>query len=411
MRELIVAGAYFDGAARHADGPYVVCVEDGRVAAVGREAAGRGALPGPFRDPALPIRRAPFAMPGLVEAHAHIVLDGGELDLAARSAYLKAPFAAMMDTARRNLQESIRHGITLVRDGGDRYRVNHAARAEARGAPLPTLRSAGMGIRRPARYGGLMAYEAKDDDEIEEVVTRIADEGADDLKIILSGIIDFATGRVQGDPQFDERALRLVVGSARARGLRTFAHCSGLAGLEVAVAAGVDSIEHGFFMNRDILRRMAEKRIAWVPTFSPVHFQRAHPGIAGWDEAAVGHLRRIVDDHLAHVALAHELGVDLVAGSDAGSHGVRHGPALVDELLFLLQAGIPMAAVLEAATSRPRRLWGTADGWIRAGAAADLVLLAGDPFDDPLQLRNVMAVLKEGVPAHLAAAGGERACA
>lgn len=397
MRELILANSYFDGRVRHAGGPYEILIEDGRIRSV-EAVNGRSMASPASRD--LRTHRAEFAMPGLVEAHAHVFLDGGELDAAARAAYLEAPPPTMVEVARRNLASALRSGVTLVRDAGDRYGVNHVLRAEARagGSTLPELRSPGAGIRRPGRYGAFIAGEARNDEEIVATVHRIADEGADDLKIILTGIIDFASGMVKGEPQFDERSLALMVATAHGRGLRTFAHCSGSSGLEVAVAAGVDSIEHGFFMSREILVRMAEKGIAWVPTFSPVRFQWAHPELAGWNAVAVAHLRRILDEHLRHLRIAHEVGVALVAGSDAGSIGVRHGRGLVDELFFFLEAGLPLAAVLESATSRPRRLWGMGDGLLRPGSPADLVLLGGDPFEEHRQLLQVAAVFRSGRP-------------
>ena len=395
MQQLILTTSYFDGHVRHTDGPFALLIEDGRVRSI--ERAGEAELAGAAAA-GRRTHRAEFVMPGLVEAHAHIFLDGGELDTAARSRYLDAPFETMVAMARRNLAEALNHGVTLIRDAGDRYGVNHAARAEScrPDEVFPALRSPGLGIRRPGRYGGFLAHEANDDDEIVAIVDRIAEGGADDIKIILTGIIDFASGTVKGEPQFDVEALSLILRAARARGLKTFAHCSGSAGLEVAVAAGVDSIEHGFFMTRDLLARMAEKGIAWVPTFSPVHFQWAHPEFARWDAATVGHLRRILDAHLEHVARAHEMGVPLVAGSDAGSHGVCHGRGLLDDLFFFLEAGLPLAAVLESATSRPRRLWGVDEGLLQAGAPADLVLLAGDPFQDHRHLRENVAVFRAG---------------
>lgn len=395
MQQLIVAKRYFDGRVRHDDGPYAFLIEGGRVRSIDRVDEADLARGAHADDRTY---RAEFLVPGMVEAHAHVFLDGGELDTAVRSRYLEASFETMVGVARRSLAEALRHGVTLIRDAGDRYGVNHAVRAAScqPGEVLPVLRSPGLGIRRPGRYGGFIAHEVTGDEEIIATVARIADSGADDLKIILTGIIDFASGTVKGEPQFDVRALSLLIRLAQECGRKTFAHCSGTAGLEVAVEAGVDSIEHGFFMTRTLLERMADKGIAWVPTFSPVHFQWAHPEFARWDAAAVAHLRRILDSHLEHVALAHELGVPLVAGSDAGSHGVPHGRGLLDELDFFLQAGLPLAAVLESATSRPRRLWGIDDGLLRAGAPADLVVLAGDPFQDARCLRDVAAVFRAG---------------
>jgi imidazolonepropionase-like amidohydrolase len=110
-------------------------------------------------------------------------------------------------------------------------------------------------------------------------------------------------------------------------------------------------------MTRELLPRMADKGIAWIPTFSPVHFQWARPEVAGWSEDTIGNLRRILDSHLEHVAHAYKAGVEIVVGLDAGSPGVKHGEALIDELFHFLAAGLPMEEVLRSATSRPRRLW------------------------------------------------------
>jgi imidazolonepropionase-like amidohydrolase len=379
------ARSYFDGEELHAaaEGPFLIAISDGIIESIAPRAA----------DAQADVE-APFVMPGLVEAHAHLFLDGGELDPGRRSDYLNAGVPEMMETARANVARSERAGITLIRDAGDRYGINHAIRDEQRRERAGvTVRSPGLGVKRPKRYGGFMARDVEPGGDIEAIVGDIA-ATADDVKIILTGIIDFASGSVKGAPQFDEAELRAIVAAAHARGRRSFAHCSGLEGLEVAVSAGVDSIEHGFFMTRDILRHMAEKGIAWVPTFSPVHFQWAHPEIAGWDAAAIANLRRILDSHLEHVAIAHALGIELVAGSDAGSPGVVHGVALIDELFHFLEAGIPMRDVLRSATSRPRRLWDLPAVNIRPGNAAELAIFDQSPFIDPTGLRGTSARLQ-----------------
>jgi imidazolonepropionase-like amidohydrolase len=381
----VVAASYFDGENNFPDGPYTLVVENGSFSSI---AAGDVAEDLQRRN--YPVRRAPFLMPGLVDAHCHLFLDGGQLDFKARTDYLNATADEMQEVARANIAANLAAGVTLVVDAGDRYGINHAMRCQSQ---TVTVRSAGQGLRRPGRYGGFMAREVATRADIETAVRDIGGT-ADDLKVILTGIIDFAAGRVKGAPQFDREELRLIVCLARQQGLRTLVHCSGIDGLKTAVAAGVDSIEHGFFMTREVLQGMADQGISWVPTFSPVHFQWQHPEIAGWDAQTVANLRRILDAHLEHVGLAAELGVPLIAGSDAGSHGVRHGQALLDELDFFAQAGLSMAEILRSATSLPRRRWGVAPARLAAGERAEFISLPGSPFADPVHLRQVMEVCK-----------------
>ncbi len=382
VNQTVITNSYFDGMVFHGNGPFSFKINKGTILDV---------LPGshPGGDE---VSRVEFIMPGLVEGHCHLFLDGGELDLEQRSDYLNSSQGEMLAVARRNGQATIRSGITLTRDAGDRFGVNHLMRQN--GGALD-VRSAGLGLRGSKRYGSFMAREVSTTDEIPEAIDEIYGE-SDDLKILLSGIIDFESGDVKGKPQFNLEELKIILAEARAKRMRTFTHCSGVEGLEVAVEAGVDSIEHGFFMTSDILLKMADKGIAWVPTFSPVHFQWEHPELVGWGQKTVDNLRRILDSHLEHVTLAEKFGVNLVAGSDAGSHGVPHGKGLIDELFFFLEAGIPMGSTLQSATSRPRRLWGTDSAELVKGDPMDYVVLEGSPFKDPKYLRMIKDVVRNG---------------
>jgi imidazolonepropionase-like amidohydrolase len=382
----ILTDAYFDGETLFDRGPFLVTVDGGMIMRV------ECAAPETFADAA-----GAFLMPGLVEAHAHLFLDGALVDAGARNARLTASAADMLAAARDNLAKSTRAGVTVMRDAGDRYGINHVMRDElaaCKDAPI-ALRSPGPALKRAKRYGAFIGHNVGGGDELRAAVAELC-RASDDIKIILTGVVDFADDCVKSSPQFDVDELRLIVTEAHTQGRMTFAHCSGLAGLETAVAAGVDSIEHGYFITRDILGRMADKRIAWAPTFAPVHFQRAEPQHAGWDRATVGNLSRLLDDHAEQVRHAYELGVAVLAGSDAGSPGVDHGDGLIDELLHLLRAGLPMHAVLRAATSLPRALWNMPSARIAPGSRADMIMLDSSPFDDPSALRNVRLVVKGG---------------
>jgi len=397
-RLIVTADSYFDGRAYRDDGPYKLLIENGFLSAVAPTARASLGMTSTYDDMGsnTPCYKSPFLMPGLVEGHCHLFLDGGELDFKVRSEYLKEPTNEMMNVARNNVQDSLARGITLIRDAGDKFNINHSIKEEIQNSAgcKPDIRSPGTGLRRQKRYGSFIASGVQSNKDIVRFIRKLS-EKSDDLKIILTGIVDFEAGCVIGGPQFDLEGLKLIVKTARDYKLPTFAHCSGMAGLELAVEAGVDSIEHGFFVDRVILERMAEKNIAWVPTFSPVHFQWERPDIAGWDDNTVGNLRRIIDSHKESIVLAAEVGVPIVAGSDAGCQGVRHGDALINELFFLLESGLPLDSVLQSATSIPRELWGEASADLVPGNQANFVALQGNPFQDPGQMWNVQAVYKD----------------
>lgn len=364
----IAAASWFDGDRFHPN-PVRISIVDGRVA---------GLDPGPA-GPADEV--VAFACPGLVEGHAHLFLDGDERGFAARKAHLTAGREAWLKTGRANLARYARAGITTVRDAGDAHGINHTLRDE--GGPVRLL-SAGAGIRAAGRYGSFFADELAHHPEA--AVERVAASGADQVKLVVSGIIDFAAGRVKGAPQFDLATLTRLVRAAHEHRLPTLAHCSGRDGLARALAAGVDSIEHGFFLEPDDVQRMADQGTAWVPTFAPVDAVRDDPVACRLDEAAVGGVERILDHHRRMLAVADAFGVDLVAGSDAGSWGVAHVSGLHHELGRMAAAGLSTSAVLRSATSTPRRRWRLAGERLAVGAEVDLVGFARRPDRDGFDL-------------------------
>lgn len=399
---VVASQGWFDGEI-HRPERMTWVVQGGRVAGMAAGEQGAQLL---ARHPGLPVHEGGFVMPGLVDAHVHLFLDGAPTDNKVRAEHLKQPLDQLVEAARRSARQALACGVTLVRDAGDRHGINNRIREEARqalgsagAARLPRVRSGGLGIKRPKRYGAFMATDVEDAQAIRESVARLAPAN-DEIKLILTGIIDFDAGAVTDEPQFSLEDARLVVQTARDCGRQVFAHCSGLKGLEIAARAAVGSIEHGFFMNRDILGLMRDHEVAWTPTFCPVHFQWAHPEAVGWSAQTVGHLRRILDDHARHLVMAHEMGVTLLLGTDAGSMGVEHGHAVFDEIDRFAEAGLPLQAILHAASTAPRRHFARmasleqarSEGLtLAAGAPFDAVLLASSPFVDRAALRQPLA--------------------
>lgn len=383
----VIVDGWFDGEKRHT-GPTTVTVIDDQISDIatgdhGAALAARG----------LAIERGAFLMPGLVDAHVHLFLDGAPTDQKLRSEHLKQPLEQLVEAARASARQSLRLGITLVRDAGDRHGINNRIRAEARtpGSDLAQVRSTGSGIKRAKRYGAFMATDVDDAQSIRDSIRSLAIEN-DEIKLILTGIIDFDAGAVTDEPQFTLDEARVVVQAARANGRNTMVHCSGPKGLAIAAAAGVGSIEHGFFMSRDNLALMAENQVAWTPTFCPVHFQWSQPQAVGWKPETVGHLRRILDQHARHLTMARDLGVTLLLGTDAGSMGVQHGHAVFEEIDRFLEAGLSLQDTLTAATSNSRRHFGYAHTTLCRGAPFDAVLLALNPFEHISALRHPVKV-------------------
>ncbi len=383
----IVADGYFDGNTHHPHGPFTLTVRDGCISEI---CEGESLCEG------MEVRRARFLMPGLVEAHCHLFLDGGELDPVRRAAYLQASHDSMLAVGRRSVGQSLAAGVTLVRDAGDIHGINLLLRAEQQQAQvLPNVLCAGRAIRNARRYGSFMAQELTAQTSPEQLVSELAVH-ADQIKILMTGILDFEAGTVKGAVQFTQEQATQIVSAARRRGLRTFAHCSGADGIDIALAAGVDSIEHGFFVTREQLQIMADRAVSWVPTFSPVHFQWSHPEIANWSLPTVGNLERILDDHRRQLAHAYALGVPVLVGSDAGSLGVPHGSGCADELILMAAAGVPLCRLLHSATALPRMLWGCAPADIAPGCRAEIVLFDQSPFADLRALRRPVAVVRDG---------------
>ena len=340
-------------------------------------------------------------LPGLIEAHAHLFLEGGELDLAKRSAYLRQTPAVLLAAARPRLERLVRLGVIAVRDAGDKDGVGLVLSrlyASAGRPVMPYLDSPGAAIHHRGRYGGFMAAPLEDHPSPRHCVEARVATGADRIKIIPTGIINFHAGAVTTEPQMTAGEVSELAGAARAFGRQTFAHASGDKGIERAIEGGVDSIEHGFFIRDDQLARMRNRGIAWVPTIAPVQMQLDHAAKMGWNDKVASKLRRILDNHAASLLRAWNLGVILIAGSDAGSCGVAHGHGLLYELELMERAGLPASAVLHAATgaSASRLAFKERFGLIKPGHLSRFILTRHAPLDTISNLRKPRVIVFDG---------------
>jgi imidazolonepropionase-like amidohydrolase len=340
-------------------------------------------------------------LPGLIEAHAHFFLEGGELDLHKRAAYLERSPEQLLALAMPRLEKLVRLGVVAVRDAGDKHGVGLALsrlykRAER---PLmPYVDSPGAAIHHRGRYGSFMAEPIEGCASPAACVEARVQAGADRIKLIPTGIINFKKGAVTTSPQMSEEEIRALVAAAQSFGRQTLAHASGDEGIERAIEGGVDSIEHGFFVRDDQLAKMRDRNIAWVPTFAPVQKQVDHAGRMGWDSDIVANLKRILDQHTASLVKAHAMGVTIIAGSDAGSVGVAHGLDFIYELELMERAGLPPFAVVNAATGAGSRRLAFREqfGQIQHGFLSRFLLTRHSPLKTVANLRKPKFVVFDG---------------
>jgi imidazolonepropionase-like amidohydrolase len=340
-------------------------------------------------------------LPGLIEAHAHLFLEGGELDFERRKAYLKKSNDELFELALKRCDKLVKIGVLGVRDAGDRNGVGLAlSRLYKQGShPLmPYIESPGAAIHHRGRYGSFMADPIEEHASARECVESRIRAGADRIKLIPTGIIDFKAGAVTKEPQMTLEEVRTITNLAKKQGFQSFAHASGADGIENVIEGGVDSVEHGFFVRVDQLGRMRDRQIAWVPTFAPVQKQVDLKTIMGYDEKVSGNLQRILDHHAASLRKAHAMGVLIVAGSDAGSYAVAHGTGFLYELELMEKAGLPTLEVINAATGVSSGRFGYHEkiGRIVPGYKSRFILTQYSPLKGISNLRKNKFIVFDG---------------
>lgn len=254
------------------------------------------------------------------ECHAHIAMDGVNYALAMKRHEI-APDEAHVRACFKAYQE---RGITFVRDGGDKYGVSLAAIAIAPEYGID-YRSPIFAIHKQGNYGSIVGRSFTDMREYASLVDEAISLGADFIKIMTTGIMDFNEfGRITHH-DLEAAEVREMVHIAHELGLAVMSHTNGKRAVLDAVEAGVDSIEHGNYLDEECIVAMAESHTCFVPTATVA---RNLIGSGLFDDAV---LERIVDASLGAIATAVEAGCPVALGSDGGAVGVLHGQGTCDE--------------------------------------------------------------------------------
>ena len=271
----------------------------------------------------------------LWDCHMHMVLDGRDW----RAAIGRHREKPREDWIRGVLQQYVRQGFGYLRDGGDRWGVGAKARELAPEygiryrTPLAPLYHRGhYGTFIGTGYGDLREYTA--------LVRQQREQGADFIKIMISGLMDFDRFGVLTEEGLPGEEIRELIHIAHEEGFAVMAHANGARTVEAAAAAGVDSVEHGAYLDEEALCAMKENGTVWVPTISTVGNLR---GKGRFREEAV---EAILESALENVRAFAALGGFLAPGTDAGAWAVPHG-GLSEYALMELALGKAAEETLE----------------------------------------------------------------
>jgi imidazolonepropionase-like amidohydrolase len=313
-------------------------------------------------------------MPGWLDAHVHLALDS--LDFYKRLENWKQ--TALIETdMQRYLISYLEHGIVGIRDGGDLPGFSWLAKNRIMDKQWlgPHIVSVHEAVSRAGMYGRFLGRGFRDIYEWRESKKDFFAQEIDQFKIIVTGLIRFDQYGVVGPIQWSVDDLKELVESAHFEGISVMAHASGADGISVAISAGVDSIEHGYFVTRDQLEEMKAKNIAWIPTVAPIGNLLKYP-TDRYSSQVVETLERILETHLTQIYNAYQLNVRIGIGTDAGAYRVPHAAAFYDEMAWMNSAGIPWHAIYQMATHENARILGRADlGGLKIGSTLNTLQL------------------------------------
>lgn len=330
--------------------------------------------------------------PPLYDCHTHLTLSG-IFDSVCRNTYGSFDNKGLSGLITEHIKDYLRHGVISVRDGGDRDGLILRFRTDCTGLKeIPfELFTPGTAWHREGRYGKFIGMALPEGKDPVPDMESWASKGIDHIKVIQSGMNSLSMFGAQTAPQFGEEDLSRIYALCKSRGIGLMVHANGEKPVGIAVKAGCDSIEHGFFMGDENLQKMADAHITWVPTAVAMKAYAEHSP-AGSVESRVA--RKTLDHQLEQLLSAKRFGVPVALGTDAGSPGVHHGKAVGEELGLLVSAGYSIEEAVRCATANAAALLkSNLTGRIRAGDPATFIAVKGNPSripERPLAIDTMM---------------------
>ncbi|MCP3864840.1 MULTISPECIES: amidohydrolase family protein [Marisediminitalea] len=400
---VIHAGQAFTSTSDKLTGPISIVVDGNTITRVekGHIAVGEGDTLVDLSDSVV--------LPGLMDMHVHLSFQqGGTASYLKRFTQNEADYALM---ASHYAEKTLMAGFTTVRNLGDSYNETVALRnAISKGiAKGPRIYTAAKSIATTGGHADPSNGMAKlisphvgpeqgvinGVDEARQAVRQRYKDGADTIKITATGGV-LSVAKSGQNPQFMDDELVAVVETAKDYGMKVAVHAHGKEGMIRAIKAGVTSIEHGTYMDKEVMKLMKKHGTYYVPTILAGNFVAEKAKIDGYfpdivrpKAAAIGPLIQ------ATFGKAYKAGVNIAFGTDSGvsAHGDN-----AQEFALMVEAGMPPAEAILSATVNTAKLLDVEDtlGTLEAGKLADIIAVKGNPLTDISVLEHVQFVMKDG---------------
>ena len=348
-------------------------------------------------------------LPGLMDMHVHLSFQqGGTSSYLKRFTQNEADYALM---ASHYAEKTLMAGFTTVRNLGDSYNETVALRNAINSgiATGPRIYTAAKSIattgghadptngmaKRISPHVGPEQGVINGVDEARQAIRQRYKDGADTIKITATGGV-LSVAKSGQNPQFMDDELTAIVETARDYGMKVAVHAHGKEGMIRAIKAGVASIEHGTYMDKEVMKLMKKHGTYYVPTILAGNFVAEKAKIDGYfpdivrpKAAAIGPLIQ------ATFGKAYKAGVNIAFGTDSGvsAHGDN-----AQEFALMVEAGMPPAEAILSATVNTAKLLDVEEtlGTLEAGKLADIIAVKGNPLTDISVLEHVQFVMKDG---------------
>ncbi|MBT2682230.1 amidohydrolase family protein [Bacillus sp. ISL-37] len=364
---------------------YAIWIKEGRIKTI-------------IQDSVLPIGldvidgESGYLIPGLIDLHIHMMWDGSLNPVHTSES---EGYEQMLIRSISNCHTYLQHGITTVRDIGSIEDIAlHVAKGIKRGLiPGPEVIASGKTLTMTGGHDPFWAQFVDGKDEALKGVRRQIYKGAEVIKVSATGGVYGRTeGEEVGNAELSFEEIEVICNEAHRFGLKVASHAIGRAGIYNSILAGVDTIEHGHFLDEELVTIMETRNTAWIPTLYVYKQIATGEGIPSYArEKAI----EIVNIHREAFKSFFNRDILIGAGSDAGSPCTSHS-ALIDELKTMYEIVQDTKKILKTATVNAGKILGREVGQIKVGFAADFVLLKENPLVDLGNLLTIKKVIVKG---------------